>query len=115
MERKLRRGPGDGLSSRPSPPGRYTLTAGIAGRYAKPVDLTLEADQAREDVRVVIGGGATVLATVTGLSPEERSQVTVFLDTKASRLNSKELPDGRFEVLDVAPGPTGVYARVGPS
>ncbi len=96
-------------------PGRYTLTAGIAGRYAKPVDLTLEADQAREDVRVVIGGGATVLATVTGLSPEERSQVTVYLNTNASLGNAKELPDGRFEVLDVAPGPTGVYARVGPS
>jgi hypothetical protein len=96
-------------------PGRYTLSAGIAGRYAKPVDLTLEADQARDDVRVVIGGGATVLVTVTGLSPEERSQVTVFLDTNASLGNAKELPDGRFEVLDVASGPTGVYARVGSS
>ena len=95
-------------------PGRYTLTAGIAGRYAKPVDLTLEADQARDDVRVVIGGGATVLATVTGLSPEERSQVTVYVDTNASLGNATELPDGRFEVLDVEPGPTWVYARVGP-
>ena len=94
-------------------PGRYTLTAGIAGRYAKPVDLTLEADQARDDVRVVIGGGATVLVTVTGLSPEERSQVSVHLDANVSLGNAKELPDGRFEVLDVASGPTGVYARVG--
>src|SRR5664280_1553909 len=96
-------------------PGRFTLSAGIAGRYAKPVDLTLEADQARDDVRVVIGGGATVLATVTGLSPEERSQVTVYLDTNIYDGNAKELPDGRFEVLDVASGPAGVYARVGPS
>ncbi|HVO52685.1 MAG TPA: carboxypeptidase regulatory-like domain-containing protein [Thermoanaerobaculia bacterium] len=94
-------------------PGRYTLTAGIAGRYAKPVDLTLEADQTRDGVRVVIGGGATVLVTVTGLSPEERSQVSVFLSTNASNGSTRELPDGRFEALDVAPGPTGVYARVG--
>ena len=94
-------------------PGRYTLTTGTAGRRGKPVDLTLEADQAREDVRAVIGGGATVLATVTGLSPEERKQVTVSVYAGSVDASGKELPDGRFEVLDVAPGSAGVYARVG--
>ena len=40
-------------------PGRFTVTAGSAGRRSKPVDVALETDQVRDDVRVVLGGGAT--------------------------------------------------------
>ncbi len=94
-------------------PGRFTLTAGSAGRRSKPVDVTLEADQARDDVRVVVGGGATVLVNVTGLSPEDRRQLSVQVAGAGSWAPAKELPDGRFEARDVAPGRVQVYARMG--
>jgi hypothetical protein len=93
-------------------PGRYALTAGSAGRRSKPVDVSVEADQSREDVRVVVGGGATVLAAVTGLAPEERRQLSVFVFGAADYVTAKELPDGRFEARDVAPGSARAYARV---
>jgi len=95
-------------------PGRYSLSAGSAGRRSKPLEITVEADQSREDVRVVVGGGATVLATVTGLSSEERRQVSVVVYDDASWITAKELSDGRFEARDVAPGRMHSYARVGP-
>jgi protocatechuate 3,4-dioxygenase beta subunit len=94
-------------------PGRYSLSAGSAGRRSKPLDITLEADQSRDDFRVVVGGGATVLATVTGLSSEERRQVSVVVYDDTSWIEAKELPDGRFEARDVAPGRVQAYARVG--
>ncbi|MBK9065166.1 MAG: carboxypeptidase regulatory-like domain-containing protein [Acidobacteria bacterium] len=93
-------------------PGRFTLTAGSTGRRSKPVDVTLEADQARDDVRVVVGGGATVLVNVTGLSPEDRRQLSVMVTGAGSWAPAKELPDGRFEARDVAPGRGQAYARV---
>ncbi|MEO8587475.1 MAG: carboxypeptidase regulatory-like domain-containing protein, partial [Acidobacteriota bacterium] len=96
-------------------PGRYSLTAGSAGRRSRPVEVTVEADQARDDVRVVVGGGATVIATVTGLSPDERRQLSVMVSGPGLYASAKELPDGRFEVRDVVPGPAQAYARVGSS
>ncbi len=94
-------------------PGRYTLTAGTGGRRAKPVDVTLVADQVRDDIRAVIGGGATVLVTVTGLSPDEQRQVSVDLSASSSYLSANDLSDGRFEVRDVPAGPAMAIARVG--
>jgi large repetitive protein len=94
-------------------PGRYTLTAGSAGRRSKPVEVSVEADQERDDVRVVVGGGATVLASVTGLAPEERGHLSVSLWGAGTSVTGKELPDGRFEVRDFAPGPANISARVG--
>lgn len=98
-------------------PGRYGLTAGSAGRRSKSVDVTVEADQVRDDVRVVVGGGATVLVNVTGLSPEDRRQLNVIVMVfgTGSYVPAKELPDGHFEARDVAPGRGQAYARVGSS
>ena len=93
-------------------PGRFTLTAGSAGRRSKPMDVAVEPDQARDDVRIVLGGGASVLVMVTGLSPEERRQVSVYVSGRGY-LPGKELPDGRFEIHDVPSGRAQVYARVG--
>ena len=93
-------------------PGRYTLTAGSAGRRSKPVDVTLEADQARDDLRAVIVGGATVVVTVTGLSADERRQVSVSLSTPGNYTAATELPDGRFEARDVAAGQLQAFAWV---
>jgi large repetitive protein len=93
-------------------PGRYSLAAGTAGRRSKPVEVSVEADQARDDVRVVIGGGATVLATVTGLPPDQRKRVVVWVGGAGVYYSGKELPDGRFEARDVTPGVVQVYARL---
>ncbi len=94
-------------------PGRYTLTAGTAGRRAKPVDVALEADQVRDDLRAVIGGGATVFVTVTGLSPDDRRQVSVNVSSRGNYTAATELPDGRFEARDVAAGQAQALAGVG--
>ncbi len=94
-------------------PGRFTLTAGSAGQRSKPVDVALEADQARDDVRIVMGGGATVLVTVTGLSPEDRKQLEVGLAGAATYVPAKEREDGRFEARNVASGDLQAFARVG--
>jgi protocatechuate 3,4-dioxygenase beta subunit len=94
-------------------PGRYALTAGSGGRRSKPVDVALETDQARDDVRVVMGGGATVLVTVTGLSPEDRRQLEVGVAWASTYVPAKELPDGRFEARDVAAGRVEALGRVG--
>ncbi|MEO8055766.1 MAG: carboxypeptidase regulatory-like domain-containing protein, partial [Acidobacteriota bacterium] len=93
-------------------PGRFSLTAGSAGRRSKPVDVTLEADQARDDVRIVMGGGATVVVSVAGLAPDERRQLSVGVAGKAYT-TARELPDGRFEARDVPAGKAQVYARTG--
>lgn len=93
-------------------PGRYSLTAGSAGGRSRPADVTLEADQARDGVRIVMGGGATVVVTVTGLSPDEARQLTVGV-SGGGYVDAKELPDGRFEARDVAPGRATVLARTG--
>ena len=93
-------------------PGRFSLTAGSAGRRSKPVDVTLEADQTRDDVRIVMGGGATVVVSVTGLAPDERRQLSVGVAGKAY-VTARELPDGRFEARDVPAGRAQVYARTG--
>ncbi|MFI5181819.1 MAG: carboxypeptidase regulatory-like domain-containing protein [Thermoanaerobaculia bacterium] len=96
--------------------GRYTMTAASAGRRSRPLDLTLEADQAREDVRVVVGGGPTVNVTVTGLTPEERRNVSVYIAGAGnSYADATALPDGRFEARDLVPGPAHVYAKAGPA
>ena len=93
-------------------PGRFTLTAGSAGRRSKPVDVALEADQARDDVRMVIGGGATVVLSITGLSPDERRQLSAGVSGKAWTA-AQEVPDGRFEARDVPAGRAQAFARVG--
>jgi len=93
-------------------PGRFSLTAGTAGRRSKPVDVTLEADQARDDLRIVMGGGATVVITVTGASPEERRQLSAGVGGRGY-VAAQELPDGRWEARDVPPGRAQVYARTG--
>ena len=93
-------------------PGRFSLTAGSAGRRSKPVDVTLEADQARDDVRIVMGGGATVVVTITGVAPEERGHLNVGVGGRGY-VAAQELPDGRFEARDVPPGRGQVYARTG--
>ena len=93
-------------------PGRYALTAGSGGRRSKPVDVALETDQARDDVRVVMGGGATVLVTVTGLSPEDRRQLEVGVAWASTYVTAKELSDGGFEARDVPSGRGQVFARV---
>ncbi len=93
-------------------PGRFSLTAGSAGRRSKPVDVTLEADQARDDLRIVMGGGATVVVTITGVAPEERGHLSVGIGGRGY-VAAQELPDGRFEARDVPPGRGQVYARTG--
>lgn len=93
-------------------PGRFSLTAGSAGRRSKPVDVTLEADQARDDLRIMMGGGATVVITVTGASPEERRQLSAGVGGRGY-VAAQELPDGRWEARDVPPGRAQVYARTG--
>lgn len=93
-------------------PGRFSLTAGSAGRRSKPVDVALEADQARDDVRIVMGSGATVVVTVTGVAPEERPQLSVGVGGRGY-VAAQELPDGRFEARDVPAGRGQAYARTG--
>jgi hypothetical protein len=95
--------------------GRFTLTAGSAGRRSKSVDVTLEADQPRDDVRVVVGGGVTVLVTAVGLSPEELRRVNVTVSSGPSYVIAKTLPDGRLEARDVPSGRGQVFARVAES
>ncbi len=109
---RLPAGPDGRVRFRHLAPGRYTVTAGSAGRRSKPVDVTLEGDQARDDVRVVLGGGATIVVTVTGLSADERRQLGVGVSGKGY-VAARELTDGRFEARDVPAGRAQVYVRTG--
>ncbi len=59
-----------------------------------------------------MGGGATVVMTITGVSPEERRQLSAGVGGRGY-VAAQELPDGRFEARDVPPGRGQVYARTG--
>ncbi len=95
------------------PAGRYTLTAAEGGRASKAVEFALGEDESRDDLRAVLGGGATLRVTVSGLSPEERTRMSVGGGARHLRA-SEAGPDGRFELKDLAAdSPVAVYVTVG--
>jgi protocatechuate 3,4-dioxygenase beta subunit len=93
-------------------PGRYTLRASDRGRTSKEVEFALGEDESRDDLHAVVGGGATLRVSVTGLAPEERPFLTVGAWGRFLRAADAG-PDGRFEFKDV-PAETSVpiYASV---
>jgi hypothetical protein len=94
------------------PAGRYTLTASEGGRTSKAVEFALGEDESRDDLRAVLGGGATLRVTVSGLSPDERTRLSVGAGGRNLRA-SDAAPDGRFELKDLAAdSPVSVYVSV---
>ena len=97
------------------PPGRYRLFASDGKRAAKNVDFVLGDGELRDDLRAVLPGDATTLRVgVSGLTPEERTLLSVFAWGENRRAPDAG-PDGRLEFGDVPPGtPVTVYASVSP-
>jgi protocatechuate 3,4-dioxygenase beta subunit len=95
------------------PAGRYTATARSGSRTGKSPEITVAPNEVRTDVRVTIGGsGATLMVTVTGLSAEEMARLRVGV-VRGGGASARRLPDGRFELNDVEPGPVTVSASPG--
>ena len=95
-------------------PGRYTLRARGAGRSSDPVEAVVVADASKEDVVVVLSGGATVRGVVTGLPEALRGSVRVNASGPDGYWESLLAgSDGRFELSGVPAGAIRVRASAG--
>jgi hypothetical protein len=93
--------------------GRYLLRAGKSG-YVPAEQPDVDLDTAGS-VRLVLKAGAVVVGRVTGLSPEEMSNVTVFaLGSQGSRPSMAQADaNGQFRIEGAPTGSVRVWAASG--
>ena len=95
-------------------PGRYTLRASGAGRASNAVEAVVVADASKEDVVLVLSGGAAVRGTVKGLTEPLRGRVSVEASGPDGYWETRRAgADGRFELSGVPAGTIRVRASAG--
>jgi len=95
-------------------PGRYTLRARAAGQATEPVAAVLLGEEEKEDVTLVLAGGATLRGAVTGLPAELRADVAVNASGPNDYWASARTgPDGRFELSGAPAGTISLRATAG--
>lgn len=94
--------------------GVYAVSATLGSQTGAPVDVPLLAGQSRQDVRVVIGGGATLRGQVTGLGDSFRGSVNVMANGSDGYFaTARPTLDGAFSLSGVPEGTVHVRATAG--
>ncbi len=95
-------------------PGRYTLRASVPGQTAEPVEAIVVAGESKEDVSLVLAGGATIRGVVSGLSGTLRAGVGVSAGGPGEYgASARTGADGRFELSGAPAGTISLRATVG--
>ena len=95
-------------------PGRYTLTASVPGQTTEPVEAVLTSGDSKEDVALVLAGGATIRGLVSGLSDTQRAGVNVSAGGPQQYWSSARTgADGRFELAGAPAGTISLRATAG--
>ena len=95
-------------------PGRYTLSASVPGQSTEPVEAVLVGSESKEDVTLVLAGGATIRGVVSGLSDSLRAGVNVSANgQKGYWASARTGADGRFELTGAPAGTISLRATAG--
>ena len=95
-------------------PGRYTLRASVSGQASEPVEAVLVGTETKDDVTLVLAGGATLRGGVAGLRDELRAGVSVNASgPKDYWASARTGPDGRFELTGAPVGTISLRATAG--
>lgn len=93
--------------------GRYTVVAQKRGSNSSPVDVVLQAGEAREDVTLTVSSGATIAGVVRGLAPEELAGVTVTAGSEAWGDRARTDSSGSFRIEGAPAGRVRLQATAG--
>jgi hypothetical protein len=95
-------------------PGRYTLTASVPGQSTEPVEAVLVGGESKEDLTLVLTGGATIRGVVSGLSDSLLAGVSVSASgQKGYWASARAGADGRFELTGAPAGTISLRATAG--
>jgi hypothetical protein len=94
--------------------GRYTASAQLPGQSSEPQEAVLTAGESREDLVLVLAGGATLRGVVSGLPQGQLGGVSIFANgPQQYRGSTRTGADGRFELSGLPAGTTSVTANAG--
>ncbi len=94
--------------------GRYTASAHLPGQSSEPQEAVLAAGESKEDLVLVLAGGATLRGVVTGLPQGQAGGVAIFASgPQQFRGSTRTGADGRFELTGLPVGTTTVTANAG--
>ncbi len=95
-------------------PGRYTLRASVPGQTTEPVEAVLVAGESKDDVTLVLAGGATIRGVVSGLPDSQRAGVSVNANgPREYWASARTGADGRFELAGAPAGTISLRATAG--
>ena len=95
-------------------PGRYTLSATVPGQSTEPVEAVLAGSESKEDVTLVLAGGATIRGVVSGLPDTFRAGVNVSANgPKEYWASARTGADGQFELKGAPAGTISLRATAG--
>ena len=95
-------------------PGRYTLRASVPAQTTEPVEAVLVAGDSKDDVLLVLAGGATIHGVVSGLSELLRAAVSVSSSgPREYWASARTGADGRFELTGAPTGTISLRATAG--
>lgn len=95
-------------------PGRYTLRASVPAQSTEPVEAILVAGESKDDVSLVLAGGATIRGVVSGLPEALRAGVSVSARGPREYWASAQTgADGRFELAGAPAGTVTLRAAAG--
>jgi hypothetical protein len=94
--------------------GRYRVVASLRSRSSQPLDVVLQASEAKDDLQLQLQAGATVHGVVSGLAQASRGNVGVNATGPESYFAATRTgADGTFELEGVPSGTITLRANAG--
>lgn len=94
--------------------GRFSATAQHSGQSSEPQTAVLTAGESKEDLVLVLEGGATLRGTVTGLPQGQLGGLAVWANgPQQYNANARTGADGRFEMTGLPVGTTRLNVSAG--